>query len=71
MIRIRVAILDADETYSFRLTNAFNTYYQDKLEVYSFSEKEISVLKMSSTCKETFLFKKNERKTPFEDEFPL
>ena len=26
---------------------------------------------MSSTCKETFLFKKNERKTPFEDEFPL
>lgn len=59
MIRIRVAILDADETYSGRLTNAFNTYYQDKLEVYSFSEKEIAISFLTSNKIDVFLVDEN------------
>ncbi len=43
MIRIRVAILDKDEIYTGRLINAFNTYYQDKLEAYSFTETDIAL----------------------------
>ena len=43
MIRIKVALLDQDQTYLTRLVNAFNTYYQDKLEVYSFSDKEFAL----------------------------
>lgn len=59
MIRIRVAILDADETYSGRLANAFNTYYQDKLEVYSFSEKEIAMSFLTSNKIDVFLVDEN------------
>lgn len=55
MIRIKVAILDADETYTGRLTNAFNTYYQDKLEVYSFTDKDIAMQFLSSNRIDVFL----------------
>lgn len=43
MIRIKVAILDVDSTYVERLAKAFNTNYQDKIEVYSFNDKEIAL----------------------------
>ncbi len=43
MIRIKVAILDADSTYVERLATAFNTNYQDKIEVYSFSDKNLAL----------------------------
>lgn len=59
MIRIRVAILDTDETYSGRLANAFNTYYQDKLEVYSFTDKDIAMQFLSSNRIDVFLVDEN------------
>lgn len=59
MIRIRVALLDTDETYSVRLANAFNTYYQDKLEVYSFTDKEIATSFLSNNKIDVFLVDEN------------
>lgn len=55
MLRIKVAILDYDETYSGRLVNAFNTYYQDKLEVYSFTDKEMATSFLESSKIDVFL----------------
>jgi cellulose biosynthesis protein BcsQ len=55
MVRIKIAILDMDETYVNRLVNAFNTYYQDKLEVYSFTEKEIALPFLNSNKIDVFL----------------
>lgn len=43
MLRIKVAIYDNDETYVNRLASAFNTNYQDKLEVYSFTDKNLAI----------------------------
>lgn len=59
MIRIRVALLDTDETYSSRLANAFNTYYQDKLEVYSFTDREMAISFLSSNKVDVFLVDEN------------
>ena len=39
-MKLKVAILDNDINYLDRLTSTFNSKYADKLEVYSFTEKE-------------------------------
>lgn len=55
MVRIKVVMLDADETYAGRLVNAFNTNYQDKLEVFYFTEKKIALEFLQSKRIDVFL----------------
>lgn len=55
MLRIKVAIYDSDATYVNRLASAFNTNYQDKLEVYSFTDKQLAVENVNSKNADVFL----------------
>lgn len=43
MLRIKIAIIDSDKNYVERLAYAFNTNYQDKLEVYSFTDIDVAL----------------------------
>lgn len=42
-MRIRTAILEQDPVYMNRIVSIFQTKYADKLEVYSFTEKDVAV----------------------------
>lgn len=42
-MKIKVIILEKDTVYLSRIATAFNIKYADKLEIYSFTEKEIAI----------------------------
>lgn len=42
-MKIRIAILDEDKKYLQRLLTAFETKYEDKIEMYSFSDVELAL----------------------------
>lgn len=42
-MRIRLAILEKDAVYLSRLESAFNVKYADKLEIYSFTDRDIAL----------------------------
>lgn len=42
-MKIKLAILEKDKNYLFRLVTSFNSKYSDKLEIYSFTDKDIAM----------------------------
>ena len=42
-MRIKLAILERDQSYLGRIVSVFNTKYADKFEVYSFTDKEMAL----------------------------
>lgn len=48
-MKIKLAILERDQSYLNRIVAAFSTKYEDKLEIYSFTDKEIALSTLDST----------------------
>ncbi len=47
-MRIKLAILENDQSYLNRIVTAFNTKYSDKFEIYSFTDKDIAMTTLDS-----------------------
>ncbi|MBD5528070.1 MAG: chromosome partitioning protein ParA [Lachnospiraceae bacterium] len=54
-MRIRLAILEKDAVYLSRLESVFNVKYTDKLEIYSFTDKDIAVQSLRDKRIDVFL----------------
>lgn len=54
-MKIKVAILDDDKVYLSRLVNVFNSKYFDKVEVYSFTDREVAFENIKSTQVDVFI----------------
>lgn len=67
-MRIRLAILENDTVYLNRLVSVFNIKYADKLEIYSFTDREAAVLSLRANKIDVFLA--NESFTIKETELP-
>ena len=42
-MRIKLAILERDQSYLNRIVTAFSTKYADKFEIYSFTDKDMAI----------------------------
>jgi len=42
-MKIRIAILEQDKNYLQRLLSAFETKYEDKIEMYSFTDEKLAL----------------------------
>lgn len=49
-MRIKLAILEKDQNYLNRIVAAFSTKYADKFEIYSFTDKDIALSTLDSSC---------------------
>ncbi len=49
VMRIKLAILEKDQSYLARIVTAFNTKYADKFEIYSFTDKDIALATLESS----------------------
>ena len=47
-MRIKLAILESDQSYLNRIVTAFNTKYADKFEIYSFTDKALALSTLDS-----------------------
>lgn len=54
-MRIRLAILDKDTVYLNRLESVFNVKYADKLEIYSFTDRDIALQSLRQEKIDVFL----------------
>ncbi len=54
-MKIRLAILDKDQTYLNRIVNAFSTKYADKFEIYSFTGEEKAMSSLDNNRVEVFV----------------
>lgn len=54
-MKIRLLLLDSDKNYLNRITASFTTKYADEVEIYSFSDLEIAMEKLSSARVDVFL----------------
>ena len=54
-MRIRLAILESDTVYLNRIVSAFIIKYADKLEVYSFTDKDAAIQFLKSARIDVFL----------------
>ena len=54
-MKIKVAILEHDENYLNRIVSSFNMKYNDKIEIYSFTNKEIALETIKSNRIDVFL----------------
>lgn len=54
-MRIRLAILEQDAVYLNRLESAFNVKYADKLEIYSFTDRDIALQSLREKKIDVFL----------------
>lgn len=68
-MRIRLAILEKDAVYLSRLESAFNVKYADKLEIYSFTDRDIALRSLQEKRMDVFLA--NETFDIEETEIPL
>lgn len=48
-MRIKLAILERDQSYLNRIVTAFNTKYADKFEIYSFTDKNMALATLDSS----------------------
>ncbi len=48
-MRIKLVILEKDSNYLNRIVSVFNTKYADKLEIYSFTDKEMALITLDSS----------------------
>ena len=44
-LNLKLALLEKDENYLSRLVSTFGTKYADKLEIYSFTNKNIAMIR--------------------------
>lgn len=54
-MRIKLAILDRDQTYLNRIVTAFSTKYPDKFEIYSFTDEKNALSAVESNRVEVFI----------------
>ena len=54
-MRIKVAILDKDQSYLSRIVSVFGARYAEKLQIYSFTEKELAIGTLDSARVDVFL----------------
>ena len=54
-MRIKLAILEKDQSYLNRLVTAFGTKYADKFEIYSFTDKDIAIATIESARIDVFV----------------
>ena len=54
-MRIRLAILENDAVYLNRIVSIFNVRYADKLEIYSFTDRDAAIQSLRSTKIDVFL----------------
>ncbi len=54
-MKIKLAILEKDKTYLDRLVSAFSIKYSDKLEIYSFTGKEVAISSIENNKIDVFL----------------
>ncbi len=54
-MRIKLAILENDANYLRRIVSAFQTKYADKLEIYSFTDKDVAVSTLDSAKIDVFV----------------
>ena len=47
-MRIKLAILEADQSYLKRIVTVFNTKYSDKFEIYSFTDQNMALSTLES-----------------------
>ena len=47
-MRIKLAILEKDQSYLNRIVTAFNTKYSDKFEIYSFTDPSVAMSTLDS-----------------------
>lgn len=47
-MRIKLAILERDQSYLSRIVSVFNTKYADKFEIYSFTDRDIALATLDS-----------------------
>ena len=47
-MKIKLAILEADQSYLMRIVSGFNTKYGDQLEIYSFTERDAVLTMLAS-----------------------
>lgn len=67
-MKIRVALLDSDINYLERIAMVFTNKYMDKLEIYSFSDKDIAVRSLET--KKIDVFIANQKFDIKDDEIP-
>lgn len=54
-MKIKVAILEKDQVYLNRIAAVFNTKYKDKIEVYSFTDRDIAMSSLKSSGIDVFV----------------
>lgn len=54
-MRIKLAILEKDQSYLSRIVSAFNTKYADKFEIYSFTDPTIALSTLDSSRIDVFV----------------
>lgn len=54
-MRIKLAILENDQNYLKRIVSVFSTKYADKLEVYSFTDRELAFQTLDKSRIDVFL----------------
>ena len=54
-MRIKLAILESDGVYLDRMVSVFNVKYGDKLEIYSFTDRNAALVAMKTTKIDVFL----------------
>ena len=54
-MKIRLAILEADEGYLRRIVAAFNTKFPDKLEIYSFTDRDTALQSLAAAKIDVFV----------------
>ena len=54
-MRIKLAILEKDQSYLGRIVTAFNTKYSDKLEIYSFTTQDIAMSALETNRIDVFV----------------
>ncbi len=54
-MRIKLAILEKDQSYLNRIVAVFSTKYAEKFEIYSFTDKEIALSTLDSSRIDVFV----------------
>ena len=54
-MKIKLAILENDSSYLNRINSVFMSKYSDKLEIYSFTDKDVAIKSINDTKINVFL----------------
>ena len=54
-MKIKLAILESDSNYLIRIVSVFNAKYSDKLEIYSFTDKNVALKVLNTSKMDVFI----------------